>query len=917
MKKEDAQTGVVQPHWWINNLDSQSAQSILMDQLNNETNLQGCILQVATIADLIAMTHEFDTILEDRSLASSIVVLEKSISKLGSMLLKKYLPIHQANPAAGLVSIPMLPCIFPDQKSILNCMRLFDEDFQGPNSLVQIPALPENIAFAGELLQMGKSIHFTDVMLEDQIQKIIKLFVAGITDLLSRDQDITRISFYLSAPLCRDDIIAEEHRLTSDQTKAELGYMAHLSRTLQKYQDSNEMRALLAKGANPIQMIWTDTYPADGALAETWYMDHLPAGSYFEADLFQVARITKVLKESKAPSLMDLPTAPSDVELPGRVENFYNRRRKLVEDAIIRATRIIREKGAKLQTSHNSFEIHNPDKLDLASAQEKIKKEDLISRIWQHDYHVWNPKPNEISNRLGWLHSPQCMLQNVKILESFVAEIILENRYTHVVLCGMGGSSLAPEVFQKTFGVKPGYLELMVLDSTDPWAMHNVDDTLKLENTLFLISTKSGSTIETTSMMKYFYHRVVAKVGAEKAGQQFIAITDPGSSLIKIAEQYHFRKIFLNDPNIGGRYSALSFFGLLPAALIGINVQGLLETTRSMQTQLMRFPGDEFQTGYLLGTAMGQAAKMGRDKLTFILSPVLESFGGWVEQLIAESTGKNGKGILPVVGEKVLSPRYYQDDRLFVYLHLSGEHTHDESIQNLIKAGFPIIELECASIMELGSQFLLWEFATVLAGSILEIHPFDQPDVENAKIMARTMVSEFKKTGSLTALQPTFQQGDISIFGTHVGGTLSEILAEFLNQLQGDKYLAIQAYLPPSEDVISALTDMQTRIHSNRNCAVTIGLGPRYLHSTGQLHKGDRGNGVFLQITSDPVIDLMIPDEMEGSSASLSFGILKMAAALGDQEVLKTAGRQVLHIHLGKDVYSGLKQISLSLAKKD
>jgi transaldolase/glucose-6-phosphate isomerase len=917
MKTEQAQNGVGKPHWWINNLDSQSTQSKIFDQLTRETHLQGCILQLDSIAELITMTPEFDAIFAERSITSSMGILEKSISQLGNTLTRKMLPLHQAHSEAGLVSIPLLPCIFPDEKTILDSLRVFDEQFQDANALVQLPALPENIACSGELLRMGKSIHYTDVMLEDQVQKIVNLFVSEMADRLQNSLDISRIFVYLSAPLCRDDIIPDERRLTSDQTKAELGYMANLSRILQKVQTSDEMKALLAIGANPIQMIWTDTYAADGALAESWYVDHLPAGSHFEADLFQVSRITKLLNAATSVQAVDPVVVPVDTELPERIENFYNRRRKLVEDTLIRATRMIREKGLRHQTAHNGFKIHNAEKLNLAATLEKVKKEDLISRIWQHDFNVWKPSPVEISNRLGWLHSPQCMLQNVKVLESFVAEIILENRYTHVVLCGMGGSSLAPEVFQKTFGVKPGYLELMVLDSTDPWAMHNVDDSLNLENTLFLISTKSGSTIETTSMMKYFYHRLVAKVGAEQAGQQFIAITDPGSSLIKIAEQYHFRKIFLNDPNIGGRYSALSFFGLLPAALIGINVQGLLETTRGMQTLLSRFPGDDSQVGYLLGAAMGQGAVIGKDKLTFILSPSLDSFGGWAEQLIAESTGKNGKGILPVVGEKVLSPRFYQDDRLFVYLHLSGDPAHDESVQNLIKAGFPVIEMECASIMELGSQFLLWEFATALAGSILEINPFDQPDVENAKIMARTMVSEFKKTGSLTALKPTFQQQEISVFGEHTGETLSEILVEYLNHLQGDKYLAIQAYLPPSQDVITALTDMQTRIHSNRNCAVTIGLGPRYLHSTGQLHKGDRGNGVFLQITSDPVIDLMIPDEMDGTGASLSFGILKMAAALGDQEVLKTAGRPVLHIHLGKDVYSGLKQISLSLAKKD
>jgi glucose-6-phosphate isomerase len=917
MMKKQSENGSAKPHWWINNLNYESVQSKVFAELARDHHVQGCILKVDTLAEWIAMTSAFDALFDEQPLVSSSFLLEKATAQLGSYLATQFMPSYEKHSGDGLVSIPLLPCVFADRSAMQVRMEAYVSQFPQANVLAQIPALPENLECADALLRLGKSIHFTDVMLADQVEKIINLYIAGMAARLENGQDVSRIFVTFSAPLCRDDLLPTEQAVSADFSSVELGFIQRLLAIVQESQNSEAMQAVLAKGANPVRLIWTDIYAADGALAESWYVDHLPAGSMFDADLFQSVRIANAMNPARGSALADQASPFGKVEAVERIESFYNRRRKLIEDTLARANRLIREKAGRLQAGKNHFSVLNEEKLNLSSGLDAIQKEDLIARIWQHDHTVWHPAPDEITNRLGWLHAPQRMLQNVKILESFVAEIILENRYTHVVLCGMGGSSLAPEVFQKTFGVKPGYLELMVLDSTDPWSLYHVDDTIKLENTLFLISTKSGSTIETVSMMKYFYHRLVSKVGATKAGEQFIAITDPGSSLIKIAERYHFRKVFLNDPNIGGRYSALSYFGLLPAALMGVNVQGLLENARGMHSHLTRFPGDEAHGGALLGAMMGYGALMGRDKLTFILSPALESFGSWVEQLIAESTGKDGKGILPVVGEKLLSPRFYRDDRLFVYLHLSGDHTYDENIQQLSKAGFPMIDLECTSIMELGSQFLLWEFATVTAGAILGIHPFDQPDVENAKIMARKMVADYKQSGSLSTRLPSFQQGDISIFGDYAGKTLSEILVGFLEQVQADGYCALQAYLPPSEDVFSALTDIQTRIHANKNCAVTVGFGPRYLHSTGQLHKGDRGNGVFISLTSDAVIDLMIPDEMEGPDAGISFGILKLAAALGDQEVLRAAGRPVLHIHLGKDVYSGLKQLSLSLAKKD
>ena len=904
MKNSNAAQSDKNLQWWINDLSPSMLKEKNIDALP-AAGIRGYSLHLDFIGDLIAATDELDSYFTEKSDLQGNAL---------ETLLYQTAADYAADAAArnALVSVPLLPAVFSGQAQFSESLAHFSGAISAKNIALQLPAVPENISLAAEAFRLGYSVHFTSVMANQQFQAILEQYTAALQSRKDAGQDIASVRLLISLPIGGDDVGPYSR---GDTGKAQNGDLERILRIKQKLEinlQDETLQSLLAAGANAPELIWSSILPGNGALPDAYYVDALQEGA-FEADLYQVERILQsAAKQTHAVDMPDTQEAPADIT--ERLDSFYERLRDQASDTLARISRLMREKSNDLLSNQQVFVVHNAAKVDTQATLDKISKENWVARIWRHDHTVWNPEPKEITNRLGWLHCPERMIQHVKYLESFVAEIILENRFTHVVLCGMGGSSLAPEVFQKTFGTKPGYLELSVLDSTDPWAMNHVDDTINLDQALFVISTKSGSTIETVSMMKYYYHKLVSKCGPDKAGEHFIAITDPGSSLIKVAEEHHFRKIFLNDPNIGGRYSALSYFGLLPASLIGIDVRQLLRKAGEMQTHLMQ-TGSKSRLGVQLGALLGQSALAGRDKLTFILSPAIQSFGDWVEQLVAESTGKNGKGILPVVGEKVLSPRFYQDDRLFVYMHLVNDHTHDESVQALTKAGFPMIEIVLDSILELGSQYLLWEFATAMAGAVMGIQPFDQPDVENAKVSARKMIADYKETGSLSTTKPIFQQQEISVFGECGGSTLSDILNEFLNHIEVPKYCAVQAYLPPSEDVHAALADIQTRIHSSRYCATTVGIGPRYLHSTGQLHKGDCGNGVFIQITSDPVIDLMIPDEMDAPGASVSFGILKLAAALGDQDVLRKAGRPVLHIHLGKDVYSGLKQIALSLAK--
>ncbi len=533
--------------------------------------------------------------------------------------------------------------------------------------------------------------------------------------------------------------------------------------------------------------------------------------------------------------------------------------------------------------------------VDAALAE--IKTQRIMERIWAHDHTVWKPEPAEITNRLGWLHTAEVMLENIPRMESLV-EAVRKDGYTDALLLGMGGSSLAPEVLGKTLGGKRDnregrpHLDLAVLDSTAPGAVLAHAERLDLSKTLFIVATKSGSTVETLSFFKFFYNRLVRTVGEERAGEHLVAITDPGSKLVDIAQAHNFRAAFLNDPNIGGRYSALSYFGLLPATLAGVDVEELLNRALTMARNCDS-EGDN--NGARLGAIMGELAQAGRDKVTLITSPTIASFGDWVEQLIAESTGKEGKGILPVVGEPMGPPAVYGDDRLFVHLRLEGDDTHDAAVQALEEAGHPVVRLHLHGLYDLGAQFFLWEMATAVAGYRLSINPFDQPDVEASKVLAREMVAEYKQRGALPAVE--------------AAPLTAQALDTFLSQARPGDYIALQAYVQPTAETDALLTALRVRLRDRYRLATTLGYGPRFLHSTGQLHKGDRGNGLFIQLTADDPQDVPIPDEAGSPHSTMTFGVLKAAQALGDRQALLNAGRRVIRFHLGKDVVGRLRDI--------
>ncbi len=541
---------------------------------------------------------------------------------------------------------------------------------------------------------------------------------------------------------------------------------------------------------------------------------------------------------------------------------------------------------------------------------EQFETEKISSRIWDKDFTVWSDKPDEITNRLGWLTSPQNSLSKLKEINAFVEEV-RKNGFKKALLLGMGGSSLAPEVFRLTFGVKEGYLDLAVLDSTDPEAVLNYANTFDPAETLYIVSTKSGGTVETFSFMKYFYNLTAAKVGNENVGKHFIAITDPGSGLESTAKQLNYRKIFLNDPNIGGRYSALSLFGIVPAALIGVDVAQVLRIAEAF-ANTSKADSSTKNPSAQIGVLMGLLAKHGKDKVTFINTAHLSYFGAWVEQLIAESTGKVGKGILPVVGEEILTPDKYSSDRLFVYVRLKNDDTLRDKVEAFKNAGHPVVEIALHNVDELGAEFFRWEFATIVASWLIKIQPFDQPNVESAKIVARKMVQEYKETGKLPELSVAIEENGIKVSSDISASSSKELITKFLDSISTQDaslpkpYVSIQAYLTMNKANEELLQTLRTKIQEKYKVATTVGFGPRFLHSTGQLHKGDSGNGLFIQFITTATEDAAIPDEAGDDKSSMSFSVLIKSQALGDRQALLDNNRRLITVDLGKDVVTGL-----------
>jgi glucose-6-phosphate isomerase len=545
----------------------------------------------------------------------------------------------------------------------------------------------------------------------------------------------------------------------------------------------------------------------------------------------------------------------------------------------------------------------------VISTLKSLSQSDIIARIWAKDYSVWKPAPDEIVNRLGWLDAPVEMLPQIQNIRATL-EPLLKDGLKDAVLLGMGGSSLAAEVFSEIFGSRSGYPRLHVLDTTDPALIAKTPQKLELKNTIFLVSSKSGTTLEITSLFQYFFNLVLKKLG-DAAGSHFILITDQGSPMVKMAQELSLRHTFLNNPSIGGRYSALSMPGMVPAAIIGVDVERLLQNAVSaaQREKTQNFSDNLDATGSALGATLGTLAQMGRDKLTVIMPTRFASFGNWLEQLIAESTGKEGKGILPVTGEELSEPGAYGNDRVFVIFQ-DAAVDNSPKIASLAAAGHPVITIESNDIYELGAQMFIWEMATAVAAHILNINPFDQPDVEATKVHTRRMIALLREGKKLPQETPALITSGYSVYGSSPDSSAESALKDFLHSAAAGNYISLQIYLSPTPDVDAALRKLRAAIFTCYRLPVTLGYGPRYLHSTGQLHKGDAGRGLFIQFTDDDPEDLDIPDLLGSSGASLTFGALKSAQAAADRQALMELGRRVIRFHLDGNVVATIESLS-------
>jgi len=835
-------------------------------------------------------------------------------------------PVYdETSGADGYVSLEVSPDLAYDTEGTMAEARRLFAALDRPNVMIKVPATPDGIASVKTLIGDRVNVNVTLIFSLAQYEAVAEAYIAGLEKLAANGGDVSQVASVASFFISRVDTAVDRQldeliRSRSDSLQSPIPNPQSLQGKIAvanakvAYDRFREIfggprwERLAAQGARVQRPLWASTSTKNPLYPDTLYVDgligsdtvntvppatlnafrdHGTVALSLESDVdearAQLARLAEVGVglDAVTQHLQDEGVAKFTKSFEALMASIAEKREQLLV-------------GWQHQTvSLGSYQAAVHDALA------EMRDNRVMARIWAHDHTVWKPEPTEITNRLGWLHTAEVVLENLARLEGLV-EAMRAAGYTDALLLGMGGSSLAPEVFRKALGLKDGYLDLAVLDSTDPGAVLAEAERLDLSRTLFIVATKSGGTVETLSFFKFFYNRVVDEVGMKQAGEHFIAITDPGSKLADLAKRYGFRAIFLNDPNIGGRYSALSYFGLVPAALVGVDVGLLLGRALAATCGSEPCVTVEDNPGAWLGAILRELAKAGRDKVTFTVSPAIASFGDWVEQLIAESTGKEGEGILPVVGEPPGPPEVYGNDRLFIQIRLEDDETHDAAIQALEEAGHPVVRLNLHDRYDLGGQFFLWEMATAVTGHRLGINPFDQPNVEAAKVLARQMVAEYTEKGAL----PSSESAPLT----------AEALNEFLAQAQPGDYIALQAYLQPTVETDAALAALRLRLRDRYRLATTVGYGPRFLHSTGQLHKGDAGRGLFVQFTADDLRDAPIPDEAGAPESSITFGVLKAAQALGDRQALLDVGRRVIAFHLGDDVVGGLTRLSEALS---
>ncbi len=846
-------------------------------------------------------------------------------------------PVYdETNGRDGYISLEVSPYLAMNtDETIAEARRLWGL-VDRPNLMVKVPGTEPGVPAIRQLISEGININVTLLFSNDAYKAVAEAYLAGLESRASAGQPIGKIASVASFFVSRIDT-AIEKKIEKRQSEADAAALKALDGKVaianaklayvyyQELSESPRWQALKAKGAMPQRLLWASTGTKNPAFSDVLYVEELIGpetvntmpvatmdafrdhGKAEDKLLVDIDGARRILAETDRLGL-DLDAVTAALVVDG-VKLFADAADKLFGAVEGKREAVL---GGRL----------NGMKLSLGDYQAAVDAAvaDWLSggkgrRLWAHDASLWTDADE--AKWLAWLDIVAAQQKEVAALKDFQADIQREG-FTDVLLLGMGGSSLGPEVLARTFGKQAGYPTLHILDSTDPAQIKTFEDKVDLARTLFIVSSKSGSTLEPNILKQYFFARAEETVGVGKAGSRFVAVTDPGSKMEAVAKRDGFRHIFYGNPQIGGRYSVLSHFGTVPGAAMGLDIAAFLADTALMVHACDASVPADANPGIKLGCALGVLGNAGRDKVTVIASPGIADYGAWLEQLIAESTGKIGKGLIPVDSEPLGKPEVYGADRVFAYLRLDtgADTAQDAAVDALQKAGEPVIRVSLSDRRYLGQEFFRWEIATATAGAILGINPFDQPDVEASKIKTRALTDAYEKDGSLPAESPFLEDAGIKLFADPANvsalkgaTTLDAAIAAHLGRLKPGDYCALLAYIQRDPAHIATLTDLRRKIRDAKTVATCVGFGPRFLHSTGQAYKGGPNSGVFLQITCDDANDLAVPDQ------TYSFGTVKAAQARGDFGVLAERDRRALRVHLGPDVDTGLKRLSAAIER--
>jgi transaldolase/glucose-6-phosphate isomerase len=843
----------------------------------------------------------------------------------------------------GFVSLEVSPYLAMDTKGTVAEARRLWKDVDRKNLMIKVPATPEGLPAIEQLISEGISVNITLLFSKQVYLEVAEAYLAGLETYVAGGGDPSHVASVASFFVSRidtmvdkqlDEKIARANDPSEKERLAALKGKVAIANAKLAYQDYKRLFSgprwdkLAAKGARPQRMLWASTGTKNKDYSDVLYVEELIGPNTINTmppatlDAFRDhGKLSDSLEENVEDARQVLEELErSGISLDAITEELVKDGVKQFADAADKLYGAVAYKRATvLGTAIDRQQLALGDGLGKAVAKstEEWRASAKIRRLWQRDKSVWTGTDED--KWLGWL---DCAAKADIADYADYANRVKGQKFSDAVVLGMGGSSLGPEVLAETFARKPGFPKLHVLDSTDPAQVRAMEAKIDIANTVFIVSSKSGGTTEPNAMKDYFYDRVAQTVGPSvKTGHRFIAVTDPGSSLEKAAKTLNYARIFYGEPSIGGRYSVLSPFGLVPAATAGIDVGSFIKHTLAMVRSCGPDVPPQENPGVQLGLAMGLAGLEGRDKVTIFSSKKIADFGAWAEQLIAESTGKEGKGLIPIDGEPLSDPHLYGNDRFFIDIRTESEadSAHDEKLAALERAGHPVVRIVMKGIDHLGQEFFRFEMATAVAGAILGINPFDQPDVEAAKIKTRELTAAFEKTGALPPEEPVVSTADADLYTDHANATalrasgangdLTSWLRAHLDRSQQGDYVALLGYIARDKATIDAMQAMRTAVLEKCHVATAAEFGPRFLHSTGQAYKGGPDSGVFLQITTDDATDLPVPGQ------KATFGVIKAAQARGDFDVLTERGRRALRVHLKGGLKKGLAALNAALSQ--